>query len=95
MVFIRCKEKPKRNMFDEGIIRPPDIEISYMCGYEIWGKSEFVKYSMSTGAVNKKTVDDRWKRVSKGYNFIIAIYRKDIGSYDLFSVQTFNERLGE
>ncbi|WP_195616869.1 hypothetical protein [Clostridium paraputrificum] len=95
MLFTRSKERPKRNMFDEGIIRPPDIGISYMCGYEIWGKSEYIKYLMSGGAINKKTIDDRWKRVSKGYNFIIAIYRKDIGSYDLFSVQTFNERLGE
>lgn len=59
MVFIRCKENPKRNMFDEGIIRPQDIEISYMFGYEIWGKSEYIKYLMSKGAVNKKTIDDR------------------------------------
>lgn len=82
-------------MFDKEIIIPPDIGISYMCGYEIWGKSEFVKYSISGGVINKKTIDDRWERISKGYNFIIAIYRKDIGSYDLFSVQTFNEILGE
>lgn len=58
MVFIGCKEKPKRNMFNEGIIRSPDIEISYMCGYEIWGKSEYIKYLMSKGAINKKTIDD-------------------------------------
>lgn len=95
MLFIKCKEKPKRNIFDEDIIRSSDIEISYTCGYEIWGKSEYIKYLMSKGAINKKTIDDSWKRVSKGYNFIIAVYRKDIGRYDLFSVQTFNERLGE
>lgn len=95
MLFIRFKEKLKRNMFDEGIIRPLDIGISYMCGYEIWGKSEYIKYLMSKGAINKKTIDDRWKKISKGYNFIIAIHRKDIKGYDLFSVQTFNERLGE
>ena len=33
--------------------------------------------------------------MSKGYNFVIAIYRKDINDYDLLSVEYFNRLFTE
>lgn len=34
-----------------------------------------------------------WEKISKGYNFVIAIYRNDIKNYDLSSVNEFNDYL--
>lgn len=59
--------------------------------YEIWGKGEFTKYILSRRVIQKKTIDDTWKKISKGYNFVIAIYKENIKDYDIFSVEKINE----
>lgn len=64
-----------------------------LVNYEVWGKDEFIKYLLSAGITWKEMINDRWTKISKGYNFVIAIYRNDINGYDLLSVKKFNELL--
>lgn len=67
------------------------FEKNISTGYEIWGKGEFIKYILSRRVVQKKTIDDTWKKISKGYNFVIAKYKENIKDYDIFSVEKINE----
>lgn len=65
-----------------------------LTGYEVWGKSEFINYIFSRRAIQKKTIDNTWNKISKGYNFVIAIYKEDIKDYDIFSIEKVNELFG-
>lgn len=92
---IKTKEALKDDA-KEGIIVLPDyIEVVGNNDYQVWSKGEYIKYMLTKGEVRSRTLDIRWKKVSKGYNFIIAIYREEIKDYDLLSVEYFNRLFGE
>ena len=92
---VKTKEALKDDA-KEGIIVLPDyIEVVGNNDYQVWSKGEYIKYMLTKGAVRSGTLDIRWKKVSKGYNFIIAIYREEIKGYDLLSVEYFNRLFGE
>lgn len=73
------------------ILLPNDIDIVKYNNYKVWSKDEFTKYILSRRVIQKKTIDDTWNKISKGYNFVIAKYKDDIKDYDIFSVEKINE----
>ena len=84
------------------ILLPNDIDIVKYNNYKVWSKDEFTKYILSRRVIQKKTIDDTWNKISKGYNFVIAKYnddgenytetiQDDIKDYDIFSVEKINE----
>jgi|GEM_PF-2756896 len=94
MFLIKIKENKKsRNVFKSDIVKPfnDEIEIIKVNDYEVWGYSEYAKYIMSKCRMKEETLKKRWEKYSKGYNFVIAVYKEDIKSYDIFSVPCFNE----
>lgn len=92
---IKTKEALKDDA-KEGIIVLPDyIEVVGNNDYQVWSKGEYIKYILTKGGARSGTLDIKWKKVSKGYNFIIAIYREEIKDYDLLSVEYFNRLFGE
>lgn len=94
MFLIKVKENKKsKNIFKSDIIKPinNEIEIIKVNAYEVWGYSEYAKYIMSKCRIKEEILKERWKKNSKGYNFVIAVYKEDIKSYDIFSVPYFNK----
>lgn len=59
--------------------------------YEVWSRDEFTKYILSKRRVPTERIDKTWRKLSKGYNFVIALYRKNLEDYDLYSVEYINK----
>ena len=68
------------------ILLPNDIDIVKYNNYIVWSKDEFTKYILSRRVIQKKTIDDTWNKISKGYNFVIAKYKDDIKDYETSDV---------
>lgn len=92
---IKIKEALKCDAKEGMILLPDDIEVVGNNDYQIWTKGEYIKYISCRRKVSKEIINRSWKRVSKGYNFVIAIYRQDIKDYYLFSVEYFNSLFAE
>lgn len=60
--------------------------------YLVWGKGEFTKDWISKG-FKLNGLEESWNKLSKGYDFVIAIYQEDIKGYMLYSVPYFMENI--
>lgn len=76
---------------NEGIMLQENIEVVNYNKYEVWTEEEFKKYHLGISRSDKNQIDNRWIKCSKGYNFVIAVYRECIKGYDIYSVGKFNE----
>lgn len=91
----RMKEELTKGIKEGLVIIPDDMEVIRVNNYGVWGRDEFIKYLLSRRLISNTVINDTWDKISKGYNFVIAIYREDINDYNIFSVNKFNELLGK
>ena len=95
--YARTKQLMESEVKKGMILLPNDIDVEVIGdnGYQIWTKGEYIRYMLSVGRFRKNRIDKSWQKVSKGYNFVIAIYRKHKNEYDICSVERFNYLLSE
>jgi len=61
--------------------------------YEVWNIHKYVNYILNLGmSDNPGEIKESFKKLSKGFKFIIAVFRKGKG-YDLYSVPYFNDNV--
>lgn len=87
----KMKEEFKKGMEGGLVIIPNDIEVIRFNNYEVWSKGDYIKHMLSGGAITKSKIEEHWKHISKGYNFVIAMYIEERKDYDMYSVEYFNE----
>jgi len=88
-------KKVKELIRGNSVIEPNnDIEVIKYNICEVWGKGEFINYILSRGEVKKETLERLWTKMSKGYNFVIAIYKQNRKDYRIISVPYYNEVIG-
>lgn len=95
--YARTKRLMESEVKKGMILLPNDIDVEVIGdnGYQIWTKGEYIRYMLSVGRFRKNRIDKSWQKASKGYNFVIAIYRKHKNEYDIWSVERFNYLLSE
>lgn len=61
--------------------------------YRVVTKDDFIRYMATCNKTENafKTAKDRWDRIRKGYNFVIAVGNEDLMFY---SIDSFNELIG-
>ena len=61
--------------------------------YRVVTKDDFIRYMATCNKTKNafKTAKDRWDRIRKGYNFVIAVGNEDLMFY---SIDSFNELIG-
>lgn len=58
--------------------------------FEIWGKSEFIKYLGIDCGMKKEYAEEKWIDISKGHNFVIASYSEKLKGHRIMSVDFFD-----
>jgi hypothetical protein len=62
--------------------------------YEVWDINRYIEYCLQTDAIsNIKGSKEQFNKLSKGFNFIIAIYNCKDNDYRFFSVTFFNDKV--
>ncbi|GAA0865927.1 hypothetical protein [Paraclostridium tenue] len=61
--------------------------------YRVVTKDDFIRYMATCNKTENafKTAKDRWDRIRKGYNFVIAVGNEDLMFY---SIDSFNKLIG-
>lgn len=62
--------------------------------YEIWDINRYIEYRIQVDTIcNIKSYSEQFKALSKGFNFIVAIFNDSDKCYRLFSVPFFSEEV--
>lgn len=70
-----------------------DELINKLNEYEVWNIDKYVNYILNLGIDNNiEGIKESFNKFSKGFRFIIAVFRKGKG-YDFYSVPYFNDKV--
>lgn len=62
--------------------------------YEIWDMNKFIEYNLQSDvSCNVDKCKEMFKQLSKGFNFIIAIFNMNKRDYIFLSVTFFNDEV--